>query len=170
MADKAEKTLEDLFHDMLKDIYFAERQILKALPKMAKGAQSPELKAAFEKHRTETEGQVERLQQVFEIFGKRAQGKTCPAIEGILEEGAEILDEFKDMRGARCRPGVGGAGGRALRDRPLRHAEALGRDARHGGCRQAARPDPRRGDQDGQGADRPCQLLCQRKGESRLNA
>ena len=95
---KAEKTLEDLFHDMLKDIYFAERQILKALPKMAKGAQSPELKAAFEKHRNETEGQVERLQQVFEIFGKRAQGKTCPAIEGILEEGAEILDEFKDRR------------------------------------------------------------------------
>jgi ferritin-like metal-binding protein YciE len=97
MAAKTEKTLEDLFHDMLKDIYFAERQILKALPKMAKGAQAPELKAAFEKHRTETEGQVERLQQVFEIFGKRAQGKTCPAIEGILEEGAEILDEFKDM-------------------------------------------------------------------------
>ena len=96
MATKNEKTLEDLFHDMLKDIYFAERQILKTLPKMAKGAQAPELKAAFEKHRTETEGQVERLQQVFEIFGKRAQGKTCPAIEGILEEGAEVLDEFKD--------------------------------------------------------------------------
>ena len=96
MADKAEKTLEDLFHDMLRDVYYAERQILKALPKMSKGAQSPELKAAFEKHRNETEGQVERLQRVFEIFGKRAQGKTCPAIEGILEEGADILDEFKD--------------------------------------------------------------------------
>jgi ferritin-like metal-binding protein YciE len=97
MVAKAEKTLEDLFHDMLKDIYFAEGKILKALPKMARGADSPELKAAFEKHRTETEGQVERLKQVFEIFGKRAQGKTCPAIEGILEEGEEILDEFKDM-------------------------------------------------------------------------
>ena len=121
-------------------------KILKALPKMAKGAQSPELKAAFEKHRNETEGQVERLQQVFEIFGKRAQGKTCPAIEGILEEGAEILDEFKDSCGARRRPGVGGTGGRALRDRPLRHAEALGRDARHGrmppSC--SARPSTRR--------------------------
>lgn len=96
MAEKVEKTLEDLFHDMLKDVYYAERQILKALPKMAKGAQAPELKAAFEKHRNETEGQVERLQQVFEIFGKRAQGKTCPAIEGILKEGTEILEEFKD--------------------------------------------------------------------------
>lgn len=63
---------------------------------MAKGAQSPKLKAAFEKHRDETEGQIERLQQVFEIFGKRATGKTCPAIDGIIEEGEEILDEFKN--------------------------------------------------------------------------
>lgn len=90
-----EKTLETLFHETLKDIYYAERQILKALPKMARGAQSPELKEAFTKHREETEGQVERLQQVFELIGKRPQGKTCAAIEGILEEGAEILEEFK---------------------------------------------------------------------------
>ena len=72
-----EKTLETLFHDGLKDIYYAERQILKALPKMARAAQLPDSKAAFEKHRDETEVHVERLQQVFEIFGKRAQGKTC---------------------------------------------------------------------------------------------
>ena len=90
----AQKGLEELFHDMLKDIYYAERKILKALPKMAKGAQNPKLKAAFEKHREETEGQVERLQQVFEIFGKRAVGKPCPAIDGIIEEGEEILEEF----------------------------------------------------------------------------
>jgi ferritin-like metal-binding protein YciE len=90
-----EKTLDDLFHDTLKDIYYAERKILKALPKMARGAQSPDLKAAFEKHKSETEVQVERLQQVFEIIGKRAQGKTCPAIDGIIEEGEEILDEYK---------------------------------------------------------------------------
>ena len=89
------KTIEDLFHDTLKDIYYAERKILKALPKMARGAQSPELKAAFEKHRTETEAQIERLQQVFEIIGKRAQGKTCDAIEGIVAEGEEILEEYK---------------------------------------------------------------------------
>ncbi|RTL93037.1 ferritin-like domain-containing protein [Ancylobacter rudongensis] len=91
----AEKNLETLFHETLKDIYYAERKILKALPKMARGAQSPELKAAFEKHRDETEGQIERLQQVFELIGKRPQGKTCAAIEGILEEGEEILEEFK---------------------------------------------------------------------------
>ncbi|TCK28991.1 ferritin-like metal-binding protein YciE [Ancylobacter aquaticus] len=91
----AEKNLEVLFHETLKDIYYAERKIVKALPKMARGAQSPELKAAFEKHRDETEGQIERLQQVFELLGKRPQGKTCAAIEGILEEGEEILEEFK---------------------------------------------------------------------------
>jgi len=91
----AEKTLDNLFHDTLKDVYYAERKILKALPKMTKGAQSPELKAAFEKHRTETEGQIERLEQVFEIIGKRAQGKTCDAINGILEEGEAILEDYK---------------------------------------------------------------------------
>lgn len=91
----AEKTLNELFYDGLKDIYYAERQILKALPKMARGAQDAEVKAAFQKHKEETQGHVERLQQVFEIIGKRAQGKTCPAIDGILEEGAEMLDEFK---------------------------------------------------------------------------
>jgi ferritin-like metal-binding protein YciE len=91
----ADKTLETLFYDTLKDVYYAERKILKALPKMAKGAVTPELKAAFEKHRDETEVHVERLQQVFEILGKRAQGKTCDAIEGILAEGEDILDEFK---------------------------------------------------------------------------
>ena len=92
----AEKTLDDLFYDTLKDIFYAERKILKALPKMAKAAQSEKLKAAFEKHRDETEGHVERLQQVFEIMGKRAMGKTCPGIDGILEEGEEMMDEFKD--------------------------------------------------------------------------
>lgn len=91
----AEKTLDTLFHETLKDIYYAERKILKALPKMARGAQSPELKAAFELHKEETQGQIERLQQVFELIGKRAQGKTCAAIEGILDEGEEILEEFK---------------------------------------------------------------------------
>jgi len=91
----ASKTLEDLFHETLKDIYYAERKILKALPKMARGAQDEKLKAAFLQHRDETEGQVERLQQVFEIIGKRPRAKTCPAIDGIVEEGEEIMDEFK---------------------------------------------------------------------------
>ena len=92
----AEKTLENLFYDTLKDIYYAERKILKSLPKMARGAQSAELKAAFETHREETEGQIERLQQVFEIIGKAPRGKTCDAIEGILAEGDEIMEEYKD--------------------------------------------------------------------------
>ncbi|MFN3815275.1 ferritin-like domain-containing protein [Brevundimonas sp.] len=90
-----EKNLENLFYDTLKDIYYAERKIAKSLPKMARGAQSPELKAAFEKHLEETEGQIERLQQVFDIIGKRAMGKTCEAIEGILAEGEEILEEYE---------------------------------------------------------------------------
>jgi ferritin-like metal-binding protein YciE len=89
------KTLEDLFVDGVKDIYYAEKQIVKALKKMARGAQSPELKKAFETHLQETEMQVERLVQVFEIIGKPARGKTCPAIDGIIEEGQEILEEFK---------------------------------------------------------------------------
>ncbi len=90
------KTLEELFHETLKDIYYAERKILRALPKMARGANSPDLKAAFQKHKDETEMQVERLQQVFELMGKPARGKTCPAIDGIIEEGEEALQAFAD--------------------------------------------------------------------------
>lgn len=90
-----EKTLDDLFLDTLKDIYYAERQIVKTLPKMAKAASSPELKAGFEKHLEETEGHVERLEQIFELLGKPARGKTCDAILGIIEEGKSIMDEFK---------------------------------------------------------------------------
>ena len=95
MPAKETKTLEDLFLDGLNDIYFAEKQILKALPKMSKGAESEELTAAFEKHRLETEGQVERLEQIFELIGEEAKGKTCPAINGILQEGSDILEEYK---------------------------------------------------------------------------
>lgn len=91
---KAEKTLTDLFETTLRDIYFAEKQILRALPKMAKKAKSPELASAFEKHRDETETHVERLEQVFEMFGATARGKTCDAIVGILDEGKEIMEDF----------------------------------------------------------------------------
>jgi ferritin-like metal-binding protein YciE len=91
-----EKTLDDLFLDTLKDIYYAEKQIVKALPKMAKAATSSELKAGFEKHLTESEGHVDRLEKVFDILGKPARGKSCEAILGILEEGKTIMDEFKD--------------------------------------------------------------------------
>jgi ferritin-like metal-binding protein YciE len=90
-----EKTLQDLFHDTLKDIYFAEKKILTALPKMAKAAESDDLRAAFEKHVDETEEQVSRLEKVFEAIDETPRGKTCDAIMGIIEEGQEIMKEYK---------------------------------------------------------------------------
>jgi ferritin-like metal-binding protein YciE len=93
----SEKDLNALFLDTLKDIYYAEKQILKALPKMAKAAQADELRAAFEKHHKETESQVDRLEQIFELLGKQARGKKCDAIEGIIEEGKEIMEEYDGM-------------------------------------------------------------------------
>jgi len=92
-----EKHLKELFHDTLKDIYFAEKKILTALPKMAKAAQSDELKSAFAKHEDETEEQVVRLEQVFKSIGETPKGKTCDAIMGLLDEGKEIMDEYKGM-------------------------------------------------------------------------
>lgn len=90
-----EKNLNDLFLDTLKDIYFAEKQILKALPKMARAASSEEGRAGFLQHRDETQVHVERLEQVFDILGKPARGKTCEAIQGIIAEGEEIMEEYK---------------------------------------------------------------------------
>ncbi|HVV78248.1 MAG TPA: DUF892 family protein [Pseudolabrys sp.] len=95
MAKKSSKTLDELFHDTLKDIYFAENKILKTLPKMEKAAQSSALKKAFAKHRTETEGHVARLEKVFASIDKKPQGKTCDAIVGITDEGAEIMEDYK---------------------------------------------------------------------------
>jgi len=91
----SENNLQDLFHETLKDIYFAEKKILSALPKMAKAAQSQQLKAAFEKHETETEEHVARLEKVFEEIDETPRGKTCDAIMGIIEEGQEVMKEFK---------------------------------------------------------------------------
>lgn len=92
----AAKDLSDLFLDTLKDIYYAEKQITKALPKMAKAANSDDLRAAFEKHLGETEGQIERLEEIFDLLEKPARGKKCEAIEGLLDEGKEIMDEYED--------------------------------------------------------------------------
>ena len=94
MAKEA-KQLDTLFHDTLKDIYFAEKKILATLPKMEKAAQAVELKKAFAKHRTETEGHVARLEKVFAIIDKKPQAKTCDAIVGITDEGAKIMKEYK---------------------------------------------------------------------------
>lgn len=90
------KPLDEMFHDMLKDVYYAEKQILKTLPKLAKAAKSPELKKAFETHRAETEGHVERLSDVFESIGKAPRGKTCDAILGIIEEGKAVMEDYAD--------------------------------------------------------------------------
>ncbi|KRR21938.1 ferritin-like domain-containing protein [Bradyrhizobium retamae] len=91
-----DKDLNELFLDTLKDIYYAEKQILKALPKMAKAATSDKLRAAFEKHHQETEEQVERLEEIFELLGKPARGKKCEAIEGIIDEGKDIMEQYAD--------------------------------------------------------------------------
>jgi ferritin-like metal-binding protein YciE len=88
-------TMNELFLHFLKDVYYAERQVSKALPKLAKAAQSPHLRQAFTEHREETQHQIERLQKVFELLGKRAQAVTCEAINGIIEECEELLDEAK---------------------------------------------------------------------------
>jgi ferritin-like metal-binding protein YciE len=94
---KSAKMLQDLFVDTLKDIYYAENKILKTLPKMAKAAQSSELRAAFLKHEKETAGHVKRLERVFRSIGKPPKGKACEAINGIAAEGAEIMKEYKKM-------------------------------------------------------------------------
>jgi ferritin-like metal-binding protein YciE len=91
---KQPKQLEELFHEGLKDIYFAEKKLLVALPKMAKAAEMEEAKAAFEKHRGETEKHVERLEQIFKMIEKEPHGKQCPAIIGIVEEGQEIIEDY----------------------------------------------------------------------------
>ncbi len=103
------KTFDDLFLTVLKDVYYAERQILKALPKMARAAQNDKLKEGFLHHRDETQGQVERLQQVFESIGKRAQGQTCEAIQGIIEEAEELLEEAKEASPVRDAGLIGAA-------------------------------------------------------------
>jgi ferritin-like metal-binding protein YciE len=87
------RTLQELFVSTLQDIYHGEKQILKALPKMAKHATTPELKQAFQHHYEQTEGQVERLQRVFELLDRSARGRTCEAIEGLVEEGKEVMNE-----------------------------------------------------------------------------
>ena len=92
---KEPKKLDELFHDTLKDIYFAEKKILATLPTMAKAAQSEELRAAFEKHEAQTQDQIGRLEEVFAAIDKKPQGKTCAAIVGITEEGTEIMQEYK---------------------------------------------------------------------------
>jgi ferritin-like metal-binding protein YciE len=90
---KKMKSLHDLFVEQLKDVYYSEKQLLKAMPKMIKKASSEELKKALESHLNETETQVERLEEVFEKINMTARGKTCPAMDGIIEEAKELMNE-----------------------------------------------------------------------------
>ncbi len=98
MATKKDEStgLMKLLEDQLADLYYVEKQLVKALPKMAKTATNEDLRTAFEEHLAETETQVGRIEQMFEALGKPAKAKKCPAIDGILEEGKEIMDEFAD--------------------------------------------------------------------------
>lgn len=89
------ETAQELFVEELKDIYSAEKQIIRALPKVAKAVQSEELRAGILEHLEQTKGQVERLDRVFEILGKRASGKTCKAMQGLVEEGQEQIEEVE---------------------------------------------------------------------------
>ena len=91
----ADKGLDSLFYDTLRDMYYAERHILKTLPKLEKSAVSDELKAAFAQHRTETEGQLKRLEEVFAMIDRKPVSKRCDAIDGILKEGDEHLEEYQ---------------------------------------------------------------------------
>jgi ferritin-like metal-binding protein YciE len=131
-----EKKLSDLFHDTLKDIYFAERQILKSLPKMAKAAKSKELKDAFLTHRDETEEHVQRLEHIFGLIGKRAQAKTCEAIKGILKEGDEVAKEYA---GSEALDAGLLAGGQAVEHYEISRYGALKAWATQLGMRDAAR-------------------------------
>lgn len=90
------KDLNGLFKHFVRDIYYAEKKILRTLPKMARAAEAPELKEAFEHHREETEQQIENLEKVFEHLGMKPRGVTCEAIDGIIEEGKEIMEEAQE--------------------------------------------------------------------------
>ena len=89
-------TMSDLFHDLLKDVYYAEKQPLKALPKMAKESANEDLAGAFTSHLAETEGQIERLEKVFEMIGETPRGKKCEAMEGLVAEGEEVIEHVED--------------------------------------------------------------------------
>ncbi len=95
ITKSSQESLEDIFEDMLKDIYWAENHLAKALPKMAKASYNEDLKEAFEAHLKETKNQIARLEQCFSLLGMKAQGKKCPAMQGLVEEGQETIKEHE---------------------------------------------------------------------------
>src|SRR5580704_3023599 len=94
--EQAMQSMEELFYALLQDVYFAEKQLVKMLPKLAKSSANVKLQEAFINHRDETEEQVARLEKVFEVIGKKARGKTCDAILGIVADGQKVIDEVDD--------------------------------------------------------------------------
>lgn len=95
IVKSSKESLEDIFEDMLKDIYWAENHLAKALPKMAKASYNDDLKEAFESHLKETKNQIARLEQCFSLLGMKAQGKKCPAMQGLVEEGQEAIEDHE---------------------------------------------------------------------------
>ena len=138
-------SLDKLFLEELRDMYNGEKQITRALPKMAKAADSPELGDAFTKHLRETEGQIQRLEQIFQELGQAVRGKTCKGIQGILEEGKEMLEEDSAEPVLDAAPDFRRPEGRALRDRILRLPADLRPAARLRSGRAAAGAEPGRG-------------------------
>ena len=148
------KTMDDLFVHTLRDIYYAEKQILKALPTMVEKATDAQLKQAFQAHLGETKNQVTRLEQVFKMHGVEAKGIDCPAIDGIIEEADEVAGDIEDKQVLDAGARSGRAGRRALRDRPLRHADRLGEATRTQRLRERAAKESGRGESGGQEAHR----------------
>ncbi len=144
------KTLDDLFVHTLRDIYYAEKQILKALPEMIEKATDPQLKQAFQAHFGETKNHVTRVEQVFKMHGVEAKGVDCPAIDGIIEEAEDVAGEAeaKEVLNAAL------AAAAPLRDRPLRHFDRLGEATRPQRQREGAADESGRGESGGQEAHR----------------
>ena len=147
------KTLDDLFVHTLRDIYYAEKQIEKSLPKMIDKATNPQLKAGFEKHLGQTRGHIERVEQVFELHGVKAKEVTCQAIDGILAEADEVSGDVDDKQVLDAASNRFRTGGRALRDDTLRHVDRLGQATRQERLRRCAREKPAGGERHRQDAD-----------------
>ena len=135
------ETLDNLFVHTLQDIYYAEKQILKALPEMEQKASNAQLKTAFKSHFEETKSHVKRLEQVFKMNGQEPKGVDCPAIDGIIEEANDVASDVDDKQVLDAALAAAAQAGRALRDVPLRNLGRLGEAARAQRLRERARTD-----------------------------
>ena len=147
------KTMNDLFVHQLQDIYYAEKQLVKALPKMADKATDKQLKQGFLTHLEETKAHVERLEQVFKMHGAEVKAVDCPAIDGIIEEADEVAGEVADKSVLDAALINAGAGCRALRDHALWQPDRVGKAARAKRLREHPAKDARRRTGNGQKAD-----------------